>query len=98
MTDRLLDAITAIGVIRPGDVLLLSTEQQLTHEQASMIKRSVMDVMPGIEVVVASGLHATVLRDEGTPVPAELEANELEFRAELLAGWVDADGMFRPAG
>lgn len=54
----------AIGVIRPGDTLLLSTEQMLTNQQAATIQAAVEAEIPGIHVVVVGGLKATVMRDD----------------------------------
>jgi hypothetical protein len=56
-----LNAIRQLGVIHPGDTLLLSTEQNLTFEQVDRIKAAVRDEMPGVHVVVVAGLHVTVL-------------------------------------
>lgn len=56
------DSIREIGVIRPGDTLLLSTDKMLTNEQADMIRKAVTDEMPDVNVVIVSGLKATVER------------------------------------
>jgi hypothetical protein len=61
--EPLLDSIRALGVIHPGDTLLLTTEMRLTNDEAATIKRQVTAAMPGVNVVVASGLKVTVLRD-----------------------------------
>ena len=63
-TEPLLDSIREIGVIRPGDTLLLSTEAKMTAEEVGRIQEAVKDEMPGVNVVVVTGLKATVLRDD----------------------------------
>lgn len=62
-TEPLLDSIREIGVIRPGDTLLLSTEAKMTAEEVGRIQEAVKDEMPGVNVVIVTGLKATVLRD-----------------------------------
>lgn len=61
--DPLLQSIRALGVIHPGETLLLTSDDPLTNEQAADIKRRVQELMPDVHVVVTSGLKATVQRD-----------------------------------
>ena len=60
--EPLLNSIREAVVIRPGDRLLLTTERELTHAQAFEIKARVSELMPDVEIIVASGLHAIVER------------------------------------
>ena len=54
--------IGEIGVIHPGDTLIVSAPDGLTNEQAEYIKTRVEDELPGIKVVVI-GAKVTVARD-----------------------------------
>jgi hypothetical protein len=55
-----LDHIRALGVIHPGDTLLLTADGHIDNTQAAELKRQVTDLMPGVNVVVTSGLQVTV--------------------------------------
>jgi hypothetical protein len=60
--EPLSDSIRQVGVIRPGDALVLSTEADLDPQQATMIKRRVEDALPGVHVIVLTGMTVTVKR------------------------------------
>lgn len=61
-TEPLTDSIREIGVIRPGDTLLLSTDRRMTAEEVGKIHEAIKDEMPGIKVVIITGLTAIVKR------------------------------------
>jgi hypothetical protein len=60
--DALKHAIKEIGIIHPGDTLILASDIRLTSEQALSIKTQVQELIPDIHVVILSGLQATIVR------------------------------------
>ena len=60
--EPLINSVAEIGVIHPGDTLIVSASNGLTNEQAAYIKERVEAELPGIKVIVI-GAKVTVMRD-----------------------------------
>jgi hypothetical protein len=56
------DVHASVGVVRPGDTLVLATRRQLSQADADGYKHRLQDRLPGVEVVIVAADALVVYR------------------------------------
>jgi MOSC domain-containing protein YiiM len=61
MGDLWRERILQIGVVRPGDTLVLAADQSITVKEAADIQAQLEQLIPDVQVIVMSGMTATIV-------------------------------------